>query len=216
MLPDLRISPPVLEPDRVLLEQLSQLSRASAPVAGPGRASRSLMSAATVLVVASISWLTGTLPGIASPFDRQPAHQPTQEHAPLTPSGEQPRPGSEVPSEPLVVPPGQAKPHQDNGNHTGQTKPHQDNGNHTGQTKPHQNNGNHTGQTKPHQNNGNHTGQTKPHQNNGNHTGQTKPHQNNGNHTGQTKPHDNSGHLGGQGSSQGSSHGGGQANGHRS
>ena len=134
MLPDLRINPPRLEPDRVLLEQLSQLSRASAPVAGPGRASRSLMSAATVLVVASISWLTGTLPGIASPFDRQPAHQPTQQHAPLTPSGEQPRPGAEVP--PLVVPPGQAKPHQNNGNHLGQVKPHQNSGNHTGQTKP--------------------------------------------------------------------------------
>ncbi len=199
MLPDLRINAPLLEPDPVLLEQLSQLSRVSAPATAPGRASRSLMSAATVLVVAAVSWLTGTLPGVASPFDRQPAHQPTHEHAPLTPSGEQPWPADAVPPGPPIVPPGQAKPHQDNGNHTGQIKPHQNNGNHTGQIKPHQNNGNHTGQTEPHDNNGNHTGQTEPHDNNGNHTGLTKP------------PKDKDDDTG-----PGSSQGGGQANGHRS
>jgi hypothetical protein len=197
VLPDLRINAPRLEPDPVLLEQLSQLSRASAPRA-TGPTSRSLTSAATVVIVAGVSWLTGTLPGVASPFDRQPAHQPTHQQAPLTPSGEQPGSGV-VPPGPAVVPPGQAKPHQNNGNHTGQIKPHQ-------------NNGNHTGQIKPHQNNGNHTGQTKPHQNNGNHTGQTKPHQNNGNHTGQTKPDDTSSQQGGLGGGQG----GGQANGQRS
>ena len=185
MLPDLRIDPPRLEPDPVLLEQLSQLSGASAPRA-TGPTSRSLMSAATVVIVAGVSWLTGTLPGVASPFDRQPAHQPTHQQAPLTPSGEQPGSGEVVPPGPAVVPPGQAKPHQ--------------------------NNGNHTGQIKPHQNNGNHTGQTKPHQNNSIPTGQTKPDDNNGNQTGQTRPDDTSSQQGGQGAGQG----GGQANGHTS
>ncbi|MDX6372191.1 MAG: hypothetical protein QOD98_1179, partial [Nocardioidaceae bacterium] len=109
MLPDLRINAPRLEPDPVLLEQLSQLSRASARSAGPGRAARSLLSAATVLVVAGVSWLTGTMPGIASPFDRQPAHQPTHQHAPVVPSGEQLRLGDAV-APGLPVPPGQAKP----------------------------------------------------------------------------------------------------------
>jgi hypothetical protein len=155
VLPDLRINAPCLEPDPVLLEQLSQLSRVSTPRGGHSRATRSLTSAATVLVVAGVSWLTGTLPGVASPFDRQPAHQPTHQLAPLVPSGDLPRPGTPVPPGPAVVPPGQAKPHHDSGNHTGQTKPHHDNGNHTGQTKPHHDNGNHTGQTTPHHNNGN-------------------------------------------------------------
>ena len=109
------------------------------------------------------------------------------------------RPADAVPPGPPIVPPGQAKPHQDNGNHTGQIKPHQNNGNHTGQTKPHQNNGNHTGQTEPHDNNGNHTGQTEPHDNNGNHTGLTKP------------PKDKDDDTG-----PGSRQGGGQANGNRS
>jgi hypothetical protein len=149
VLPDLRINAPRLEPDPVLLEQLSQLSSASAPRVATGPTARSLISAATVVIVAGLSWLTGTLPGVASPFDREPAHQPTHQEAPLTPSGEQPGSGEVVPPAPAVVPPGQAKPHQDDGNHTGQTKPHQNNGNHTGQIKPHQNNGNHTGQTKP-------------------------------------------------------------------
>jgi hypothetical protein len=149
VLPDLRINAPLLEPDRVLLEQLSQLSRASAPVGGPGRAARSMLSAGTVLVVAGLSWVTGTLPGVASPFDGPPAHQPSHQQAPLEPSDEQSLPTDVVPPGPAVVPPGLVKPHQDNGNHTGQTKPHQNSGNHTGQTKPHQDSGNHTGQTKP-------------------------------------------------------------------
>jgi hypothetical protein len=185
VLPDLRINAPRLEPDPVLLEQLSQLSRAAAPPRAPGHAARSLLSAATVLVVAGLSWLTGTLPGVASPFS--PGHHPSPQHAPADPT-----PGSvsddedTIPVTPPIVPPGQVKPHQDNGNHTGQIKPHS--------------------------NNGNHTGQIKPHQNSGNHTGQTKPHTNTGNHTGQTKPHDSDDDTRGQGVSQG----GGQANGHRS
>jgi hypothetical protein len=199
VLPDLRINAPRLEPDPVLLEQLSQLSSASAPRGATGPTARSLMSAATVVIVAGLSWVTGTLPGVASPFDRHPAHQPTHEQAPLTPSGELPGSGEVVPPGLGVVPPAQAKPHQDNGNHTGQIKPHQ-------------NNGNHTGQIKPHQNNGNHTGQTEPHQNSGNHTGQTEPEDTTGNHTGQIKPADTIDQQGAQGGGQG----GGQANGHRS
>ena len=212
MLPDLKLDIPELEPDPVLLEQLSQLSAASvAPsVSGPAR---SFVAGATVVVVGGFSWLTGTLPGVASPFHRD--DHPAPRHAPAEPGQSDDTPGDESgddSGEAPAVPPGQVlhpnkgkhngqtKPHQNNGNHTGQDDDatdatddatddeSTDNGNHTGQTKPHQDNGNHTGQTKPHQNNGNHTGQTKHHQNNGNHTGQTKPHHNNGNHTGQTKP----------------------------
>ena len=157
------------------------------------------MSAATVVVVAGVSWLTGTLPGVASPFDRQPAHHPTHQQAPPTPSGEEPGAEAGVPSEPLFVPPGLAKPHSNNGNHNGQTGTHTNNGNHNGQTGTHTNNGNHNGQTGTHTNNGNHNGQTGSHQNNGNHNGQTGTQSNNGNHNGQT-----------------GTHGGGQANGHRS
>ena len=65
MLPDLRINPPRLEPDPVLLEQLSQLSSASAARGATGHTARSLLSGATVVVVAGLSWLTGTLPGVA-------------------------------------------------------------------------------------------------------------------------------------------------------
>jgi hypothetical protein len=158
-----------------------------------------MLSAGTVLVVAGLSWVTGTLPGVASPFDGPPAHQPSHQQAPLEPSDEQSLPTDVVPPGPAVVPPGLVKPHQDNGNHTGQTKPHQ-------------NSGNHTGQTKPHQNSGNHTGQTEPHQNSGNHTGQSRPHEDSGNHAGQTKPQPDTSLLDEQGSSQG----GGQANGHGS
>jgi hypothetical protein len=197
VLPDLRIDPPQLEPDDVLLQQLSQLSRASVAQRGQGQA-RSFVAGVTVVVVAGFSWLTGTLPGVASPFDRPPAHHrpaPAQDPTPtLTPDG------ATAPSATAVLP-GAGLGATGRGHHSGQAKPHQDNGNHTGQTEPHQDNGNHTGQTKPHQDNGNHTGQTKPHQNNGNHTGQTKPHQNNGNHTGHTKPH-----HGGHGPGQGNGH----------
>jgi hypothetical protein len=160
VLPDLRIDAPRLEPDPVLLEQLSQLSRAAAPRSAPGNASRSLLSAATVLVVAALSWLTGTLPGVASPFSPGPAHHPAPQHAPADPTPESVSDDdATIPVTPPTVPPGQVKPHQDNGNHTGQIKPHQNNGNHTGQIKPHQNNGNHTGQTKPHDSDGQTSGQ---------------------------------------------------------
>jgi hypothetical protein len=131
------------------------------------------VAAVTVLVVAGFSWLTGTLPGVASPFQREPSHQPThqpvQEQDPVTPPDGQP--GLEGSF--AVVPPGLAKPHHDLGNHIGQTETHPNNGNHTGQVKPHSNNGNHR-PVKPHSNNGNHTGQVD-HPNSGNHTGQTVP-----------------------------------------
>jgi hypothetical protein len=155
VLPDLRIEAPRLEPDPVLLEQLSQLSRASAARAKPGRAARSLMSAATVLVVAGVSWLTGTMPGVASPFSREPSPRPTPQHATAEPDAAVSGVEAVVPVTPAKVPPGQLKPHHGKGNHNGQTKPHHNNGNHNGQTKPHHNNGNHNGQTKPHHNNGN-------------------------------------------------------------
>jgi hypothetical protein len=170
VLPDLRIDAPHLEPDPVLLEQLSQLAKGSVRHGGPGTA-RGVLAAATVVVVTGLSWMTGTLPGVASPFHRepsqQPIHQPMPQQDPVTAPDSQSAPEGSVPSGPDVVPPGPAKPHHDQGQHTGQTKPHHNNGNHTGQTKPHHNNGNHTGQTKPHHNNGNHTGQTKPHHNSG-------------------------------------------------
>ena len=185
---DLKVEVPELEPSSVLLEQLSQLSQLSVASTGTGsRGKRAVVAAASVTVIAGASWLTGTMPGVASPFSRGPGHGHAQhgpaEHAPGTPSDE-----SAVPYLSGTLPPGQAKPHRHGkGNHTGQTKPHHDNGNHTGQTKPHLNNGNHTGQTKPHLNNGNHTGQTKPH-----HTGAQS-----GQSTGQST---------GQGGGQGSGH----------
>ena len=179
MLMDLKVEVPQLEPSPLLLEQLSQLSRhsvATSPAGGP-RSVRALMATATVTVIAGVSWLTGTMPGVASPFAREPGHGHAA-HAPAAPGvatgAESAAPDLPEAATP-TVPPGQTKPHQNNGNHTGQTKPHQNNGNHTGQTKPHQNNGNHTGQTKPHQSNGNQTGQTKPHENNGQGAGAADP-----------------------------------------
>ncbi len=205
MLPDLELDIPLLEPDPVLLEQLAQLSATSVAPAGGGPV-RTLVAAVTVVVVGGFSWLTGTLPGVASPFDGDGG--PAPQHAPadpgqdgIDPAGDPGAPG------PLEVHSGrgshagQTRPHQpdgaapsqqDSGNHTGQIKPHTDNGNHTGQIKPHTNNGNHTGQIKPHTDNGNHTGQTKPDEGTGDETGQTKPHEDNGNHTGPTAtPQDN-------------------------
>jgi hypothetical protein len=183
MLPDLKIDVPQLEPDSRLLAQLSELSAASTPRGGgAGGAARVLMAAASVVLVAGVSWLTGTLPGTTSPFRPQPVDSPTHSQAP-----EEPGPGdSSVDDD--VAPFG--RPFE--AGHPGilATLPGHDNGNHYGQIKPHTNNGNHYGQTKPHDNNGNHTGQTKPHDNNGNHTGQTKPHDNNGNQNGQIKPDD--------------------------
>jgi hypothetical protein len=187
VLTELKIDIPELEPDPVLLAQLSQLSAASVPVRREGPV-RLLVAAVTVLVLAFFSWLTGALPGVASPFDGARDHQSAPKHAARS-SSAPPSKGSGALAQPGALPPGQTRTHHDNGNHTGLTRPnHHDNGNHTGLTDSQQDQGLHTGQTKPHQNNGHHTGQTKPHQNNGHHTGQTKPHQNNGHHTGQTKP----------------------------
>jgi len=195
---------PELEPDPVLLAQLSQLSAASAPPRGSGPV-RSLVAAVTVAVVGGFSWLTGTLPGVASPFHHEPA-----DHAPLHAPAE-PGQGDSDGTGPSVTSPGgtltgrgDARGHgrseQAPGQQSGQAdeapdtdssdgdQAHQDNGNHYGQTKPHQNNGNHYGQTTPHQNNGNHTGQTKPHEDNGNANDQAEAQQDSGSHAGQTKP----------------------------
>jgi len=160
---DLKVEVPELEPSSVLLEQLAQLSQGSVPSAGRGGGpKRALMAALSVTVIAGASWLTGTMPGVASPFAHGPGHGHAGVHAPAEPA-------SDGASGDSSAAPGQAKAHhQDNGNHTGQTKPHSNSGNHTGQTKPHTHSGNHTGQTKPHTDTGNHTGQTKPDQAGGN------------------------------------------------
>ena len=153
MLMDLKVEVPQLEPSPLLLEQLSQLSRhsvATSPAGGP-RSMRALMATATVTVIAGVSWLTGTMPGVASPFAREPGHGHAA-HAPAAPGvatgAESAAPDLPEAATPTVSP-GQTKPHQNNGNHTGQTKPHQSNGNQTGQTKPHENNGQGAGAADP-------------------------------------------------------------------
>jgi hypothetical protein len=179
MLPDLKIDVPQLEPDSRLLAQLSELSAASTPRGGgAGGAVRVLMAAASVVLVAGVSWLTGTLPGTTSPFRPEPVDSPSHSQAPdETGTGGVQDDGSVPFGRPLE--PGEAGilatlPGHDNGNHYGQLKPHTNNGNHYGQTKPHTNNGNHTGQTEPHDNNGNHTGQTEPQTSNGSGNGPKK------------------------------------------
>jgi hypothetical protein len=205
VLTDLKIDIPQLEPDPVLLAQLSQLSAASVPPRREGPV-RFLVAAVTVLVLASFSWLTGALPGVASPFDGARDQHPAPQQAPATPPAPTSESADAVP-QPGALPPGQTRTHHDNGHHAGLAKPnHHDNGNHTGLTDGQQDNGNHTGQTRPHQNHGHHTGQTRPHQNHGHHTGQTRPHDDNGHHTGQTPP--DTGQPGGTGP------GSGQGNGH--
>src|SRR3954470_20460284 len=196
---DLRIDVPELEPDPVLLARLGQLSASSVPHRPEGPV-RALVAAVTVLVLAVFSWLTGALPGVASPFDGVRDHRPAPLHAsrtpppPLRPRGPPPPWGSAsdgespLPSQPAALPPGQTRTHHDQGNHTGLTKPsHDDHGHHTGLTDARHDQGHHYGQTKPHVNHGHHTGQTKPHADDGHHTGQTKPHADPGHHTGQTE-----------------------------
>jgi hypothetical protein len=185
VLPELKIDIPELEPDPVLLAQLSQLSAVSVPPRREGPV-RILVAAVTVVVLAFFSWLTGAVPGVASPFDGIRHHHSAPSQAPASPSAPALDGSDAAPPLPGALPPGQVRTHQDSGNHAGLTKPgHEDSGNHTGLINGQENNGSHTGQTKVHQNHGHHTGQVKPHQNHGHHTGQTKPHQNHGHHTGQ-------------------------------
>ena len=203
MFTELKIDVPELDPDPVLLAQLSQLSAASVPSRREGPV-RLLVAAVTVVVLTCFSWLTGALPGVASPFDGPRDHRPAPQHAPSTSPSPAIKSGSAAAPQPGTLPPGQTRTHQDNGNHTGLTKPN------------HHDNGNHNGLTDGQQDNGNHYGQTKPHQNQGHHNGQTKPHQNHGHHNGQTKPHD---HHNGQGPATGqpggNQHDAGEGNGHR-
>jgi hypothetical protein len=187
VLQDLRIDVPQLEPDPVLLAQLSQLSAASAPHRREGPA-RAAVATISVLVLACFAWLTGAVPGVASPFNGVRDPRPAPQHAPsATPA---PGPASDAGvalTTGTALAPGQVRTEHDNGNHTGLTKPnHHDNGNHTGLYGTQQDNGNHTGQTKPHANQGHHTGQTKPHTDHGQHHGQTKP-QEHGHQTIQTE-----------------------------
>jgi hypothetical protein len=172
VLQDLKVEIPELEPPRVLLEQLAQLSQSSTPSAADSpRTVKAFLATVSVTVLATVAWLTGTLPGVASPFTREPATpHPAPQHAPVEPGTQTVSGGEET--VPVVAPEPKPKPHRNKGHHNGQGKPIRDNnGLHLGQTEPHQDNGNHYGQTKPHHNNGNHNGQTKPHHNNG----QTKP-----------------------------------------
>ena len=153
---DLKVEVPELEPSSVLLEQLAQLSQGSVPSAGRGGGpKRALMAALSVTVIAGASWLTGTMPGVASPFAHGPGHGHAGVHAPAEPA-------SDAASGDRSAAPSQAKAHhQDNGNHTGQTKPDEGTGDETGQTKPHEDNGNHTGPTATPQDNGNANGHVK-------------------------------------------------------
>lgn len=186
MLQDLRIDAPELDPDQTLLDQLAQLSASSVPRRREAPV-RALVSAVTVLVLICFSWLTGALPGVASPFDGVRDQRPAPHHAPKAPAASDAasEAGSALPGQPAVVLPGPPQTHHGQGHHYGLTKPtHQDQGHHYGQTKPHSNNGHHTGQTKPHTDQGHHTGQTKPHSDQGHHTGQTKPHVDHGNGNG--------------------------------
>lgn len=82
----LRVAPPTLEPDPVLLGRLAALSAASTPAPHTARttAVRLLSVAASVAAIGATTWVAGALPGIDSPV--APAEQPT--HGPATPGTE--------------------------------------------------------------------------------------------------------------------------------
>lgn len=84
----LRVAPPTLEPDPVLLGRLAALSAASTPVPPTARttAVRLLAVAASVAVIGATTWVAGALPGVDSPVS--PAEQPT--YGPATPGTEAP------------------------------------------------------------------------------------------------------------------------------
>lgn len=74
-LPDLRAGVPALEPDPVLLDQLTALSRTSAR---PARRAGGRIAVVTVGAVAigSVSWLAGAVPGTQSPLEPATRHTP--------------------------------------------------------------------------------------------------------------------------------------------
>lgn len=76
--PPLRVAPPTLEPDSVLLHQLAQLSASSAPAARTVRhaGARAFAVAATVAVIGGTTWAAGALSGPEVPPG--PADQPAQ------------------------------------------------------------------------------------------------------------------------------------------
>jgi hypothetical protein len=76
-LPQLRVDVPTLEPDAALLARLVDIS-SSTPARTTSRASSAkvLLVAASVALIAAVTWLVGALPGTSSPII--PAHHPHQ------------------------------------------------------------------------------------------------------------------------------------------
>ncbi|MEZ0578546.1 hypothetical protein [Nocardioides sp. MH1] len=76
--PRLRVAPPTLEPDPVLLHQLSELSMSSTPSARTARHAgrRALAGAAAVAVIGGTTWVAGAAvgPGLGTRHAQQPTH----------------------------------------------------------------------------------------------------------------------------------------------
>ena len=99
-LPELRADIPALEPDPVLLGQLTELSAASAAAVARSslRPARALATGAAALgLVAATTWIAGALPGVPSPIA---PHHPAPSHAPTKPApshrGDARVPGADV------------------------------------------------------------------------------------------------------------------------
>lgn len=110
-----------VDPDPVLLAQLTQLSASStAPAARPGRSAGARLAIVLggAIAVGATSWAAGALPGTESPFrpEEQVTQQPTDptpggvrtplSDAPTPPAGEQSSPagGAQVGSPPTALP----------------------------------------------------------------------------------------------------------------
>jgi hypothetical protein len=93
--PQLRIAPPILEPDVVLLHQLASLSASSSSAVRTARyaGARALAGAATIAVIGATTWVAGAAPGT---IDMGPAQRSTP-----APSGV-PTPGEDVVATPQL------------------------------------------------------------------------------------------------------------------
>lgn len=99
--PRLRVAPPTLEPDPVLLHQLATLGARSSPTARTARfaLARALTGAAAVAVIGGTTWVAGATPG--SDPTVGPAVRATQEATGATsPGGDVEAPFDVTPSEP--------------------------------------------------------------------------------------------------------------------